>query len=322
MSPGSLDLPESAQSRMAEIKASGTWGSALSTAEFTAIRSVGFVPVGQAFGAVVFSIRNAGSYGCPTYRERTERSEARSTASSWYRQPVVRTIVSGSKGKNAFRPLVQALYEARRTAIDRMAAEAVALGGQGVVGVKFEVAPFPAGGLEVKALGTAIRAPGGPPVPQPFTCELSGQDFTKLLLTGWAPVAIVLGISIGVRHYDDQTAFECTAGTAWNTTEVSGHTELANQTRRDASDQLRRDVGKHHASGVVTREMELRVEEYECHGLEGAKDHMAEATIVGTAITKFGPDQARSARIASQMVLSLGDRETPTDFAASTWERP
>jgi uncharacterized protein YbjQ (UPF0145 family) len=315
MSQGSPDLPDTARARMAGIKKSGTWGSALSTAEFTAIRSVGFVPVGQVFGAVVVSIKNAGSYGCPTYRVKTERSAS-------YRQPVVRTVVSGSKGANAFRPLVRALYDARRTAIDRMAAEAAALGGHGVVGVRLTVAPFPASGLEFSALGTAILAPGAPPARQPFTCELSGQEFTKLMLAGWAPVAIALGISIGVRHYDDRTAFESTAGAAWNTSEVSGHTELASQTRRDATGQLRRDVIKHYASGVVTREMELRVEEYECKGLEGAKDHMAEATIVGTALTRFGQDQARSERIASQMVLSLGDRDRPADFAASAGERP
>jgi uncharacterized protein YbjQ (UPF0145 family) len=307
---------------MTQIRQSGTWGSALSTAEFTAIRSVGFVPVGQAFGAIVFSIKNAGSYGCPSYRVKTERAPSRSAVGSWYGQPVVRTVVSGSKGTNAFRPLVRALYDARRTAIDRMAAEAVALGGHGVVGVRLTVAPFPGGGLEFSALGTAIRAPGGPPVPQPFTCELSGQDFTKLLLAGWAPVAIVLGISVGVRHYDDQTAFEATAGAAWNTAEVSGHTELANQTRRDATDQLRRDVIKHHGSGVVTREMELRVEEYECKGQDGARDYMAEATIVGTAITRFGQEQQRSAAIGSQMVLSLGDRDLRADFAAGPRDRP
>jgi uncharacterized protein YbjQ (UPF0145 family) len=318
MSQGSRDLPGTAQARLAQIRRSGTWGSALSTAEFTAIRSVGFVPVGQAFGAVVFSIKNTGSHSCPSYRERSERL----LATAGYREPVVRTVVSGAKGKNAFRPLVRALYEARATAIDRMAAEAAALGAHGVVGVRLTAAPFPSGGLEFSALGTAIRAPGGPAVQQPFTCELSGQDFTKLMLAGWAPVAIVVGISVGVRHFDDVTAFESTAGAAWNTTEVSGHTELANQTRRDATGQLRRDVSKHHGSGVVTREMELRVEEYECESLKGAKDHMAEATIVGTAITRFGQDQARSEHIASQMVLSLGDRDVSADAGASAWERP
>jgi uncharacterized protein YbjQ (UPF0145 family) len=318
MSQGSPDLPDTARARLAQIKASGTWGSALSTAEFTAIRSVGFMPVGQALGAVVFSIKNAGSYGCSTYRVRVEGGSA---SRSGYRQPVARTVVSGSQGANAFRPLVRALYAARRTAIDRMAAECAVLGGHGVVGVRLAVEPFPAGGLEFSAFGTAVRAPGGPPVPVPFTCELSGQEFTKLLLSGWAPVAIVLGISVGVRHDDDRTAAEST-GAAWWNTEVSGHTELLNQTRRDATIQLRRDVVKHHASGVVTRAMELRVEEYECKGLEGAKDHMAEATIAGTAITRFVQDQAGTARIGSQMVLSLGDAGLLAEFTASGRERP
>src|SRR5579863_5859003 len=85
MSLGPNDLPRTARARMAEIKRSGTWGSALSTAEFAAIRSVGFVPVGLAFGAAVFSIKNAGSYGCPTYRVKTEGLAS-------YRQPVVRTV--------------------------------------------------------------------------------------------------------------------------------------------------------------------------------------------------------------------------------------
>jgi uncharacterized protein YbjQ (UPF0145 family) len=319
MSHASPDLPDTARARLAEIKASGTWGSALSTAEFTAIRSVGFMPVGQAFGAVVFSIKNVGSYGCPTYRVKVERGSA-SSSRYQYRQPTARTVVSGAKAANAFRPLVQALYQARRTAIDRMAAECAALGGHGVVGARLTVEPFPAGGLEVTALGTAIRAQG-PPVESPFTCELSGQEFTKLLLSGWAPVAIALGISVGARHDDDRTAAESTGGAWWNT-EVSGHTELLNQTRRDATAQLRRDVIKHHGSGVVTRAMELRVEEYECKGMEGTKDHMAEATITGTAITRFVQDQAGSARIASQMVLSLGDRDLTTDFAAEGQERP
>ena len=41
---------------MAEIRRSGTWGSALSTNEFAAIRSTGFEPVGQVLGAAVYNI--------------------------------------------------------------------------------------------------------------------------------------------------------------------------------------------------------------------------------------------------------------------------
>ncbi len=90
---------------------------------------------------------------------------------------------------------------------------------------------------------------------------------------------------------------------------MGGHTELATQTRRDATEQLRLDVRKHHGSGVVTREMELWFEDFECGGRKGAKDQMAQATIVGTAITRFGREQDRSARLKSTMILSLGDRD-------------
>jgi len=58
-------LPPAARDRMAEIRGSGTWGSALSTDEFTAIRGVGFEPVGQVLGACVYNIGYAGGYTCP-----------------------------------------------------------------------------------------------------------------------------------------------------------------------------------------------------------------------------------------------------------------
>jgi hypothetical protein len=48
-------LPAVAEARMAEIRSSGTWGSALTADEFAAVRSVGFEPVGQVFGAAVYS---------------------------------------------------------------------------------------------------------------------------------------------------------------------------------------------------------------------------------------------------------------------------
>jgi hypothetical protein len=50
------ELPAAAAARMAGNQASGTWGSALTSGEFAAIRSVGFEPVGQVFGAAVFGV--------------------------------------------------------------------------------------------------------------------------------------------------------------------------------------------------------------------------------------------------------------------------
>ena len=87
----------------------------------------------------------------------------------------------------SFGPMVQIMYQARRQAIARMTAECEELGGHGVVGVLLTIGSFPAGGLEFKAIGTAVRAPGGVPLKRPFTSDLSGQDFAKLIMAGWVP---------------------------------------------------------------------------------------------------------------------------------------
>jgi hypothetical protein len=58
-------LPPAAEARLAEIRASGTWGSALTSDEFAAVRSVGFQPVGQVLGAAVYNVGYTGGYGCP-----------------------------------------------------------------------------------------------------------------------------------------------------------------------------------------------------------------------------------------------------------------
>src|SRR5215469_4404494 len=262
---------------MQEIRASGTWGSALTSDEFAAIRSVGFEPVGQVLGAAVYNIGYTGGYNCP------------GAWGSWggYGTPA-RTVtqVSSQGGYGSFAPLVRTMYEARHKALDRMTTEADELGGHGVVGVRLTIGGFPAGGLEFKAIGTAVRAPGGVQLREPFTSDLSGQDFAKLIMAGWVPAALVLGIAIGARH-DDWATVNQTRWGAGNT-EVSGYTDLVNATRHDARHQLELDVTRHGADGVVLQQMDIRVGEHECPVQEGRRDHVLEATIVGTAIAHFG----------------------------------
>src|ERR1700760_4437625 len=60
-----MDLPPAAEARMAEIRASGTWGSSLTSDEFAVIRSAGFEAVGQVLGAAVYNVGYTGGYGCP-----------------------------------------------------------------------------------------------------------------------------------------------------------------------------------------------------------------------------------------------------------------
>src|SRR5262252_501964 len=180
---------------MAEIRASGTWGSSLTSGEFAALRSAGFEPVGQVFGAAVYAAGAASGSGCPA-----------AGGSAGGGMPGASAAQVQRRGSPAlFGPLVQAMYQARRTAIGRMTAECARLGGHGVVGVRLSGGSFPLGGLKFTAIGTAVRAPGvADGRREPFTADLSGQDFAKLIMAGWVPAGLALGISIGSRH-DDRT---------------------------------------------------------------------------------------------------------------------
>jgi uncharacterized protein YbjQ (UPF0145 family) len=290
------DLPQAARDRLAEIKASGTWSSALSTSEFATIKSVGFEPVGQVLGAAVYYIGNPGGTSCPSFGTRGS-----TYGRTGYSRPSY-TMISGSGSSSAYGPFVNALYEARRRAIRRMSAECDALGGHGIVGVSLTFGPFPEGGIEFRAIGTAVRAPGAVSLKTPFTSDLSGQEFSSLIMAGLVPVSLVLGISVGVRHDDWLTSGQ--SRWAVGNVEVSGYTELVNRTRRDARNELMLDVSRVNASGVVVKDTTLSIGEQECRGQEGSRDHWAEVTMIGTAITRFAGDRVRN-RNRTIAVLSL-----------------
>ncbi len=273
------ELPAVAAARLARIRSSGAWGSALTTAEFAAIRSVGFEPVGHVFGAAVYTVGYTG-YSCAgTWRPPEQDQPA--------------TQVSGPGGPGSFSPLVQAIGQARHTAVDRMTAECRDLGGHGVVGVRLTRGSFPlVGGAEFVAIGTAVRAPGAAPR-VPFTSDLSGQDFAKLITAGWVPAGLVLGLSIGSRHDDQPTARQTRV---WSgNAEVAGWTELVSESRHDARRQLEGDVRRLGAEGVVIARMDLRVRERDCPVQVGRRDHIVEATVIGTAIASFSGAQPRQA---------------------------
>ena len=194
--------------------------------------------------------------------------------------------MSGRGDPGSFGPLVQAMYQARHTALDRMTAECAALGGHGVVGVRLSREPFPLGGLEFTAIGTAVCAPGAAPGPRPpFTSDVSGQEFAKLIMMGWVPAGLALGISIGSRHDDRAVARQA----RWKSgnVEVAGWTELVNESRRDARRRLEDDVRRLGAEGVVIAVTQMRVRERDCPVTVGRRDHIVEATFIGTAIAGF-----------------------------------
>jgi uncharacterized protein YbjQ (UPF0145 family) len=286
-------LPPAAEARMAEIRRSGTWGSALTSDEFAAVRSVGFQPVGQVLGAAVYNIGYTGGYGCPGAWGGYNNAWA----------PSARTQVSSRGGYGSYGPLVKTMYDARRAAISRMVAECVELGGHGVVGVRLTIGQFPSGGLEFKAIGTAIRAPLMPQLRHPFTSDLSGQDFAKLVHSGWMPAGLALGITIAARHDDWQTVGQ----TRWSAgnAEVTGWTDLVNEARHDARQQLAADVKRIGAEGVVIANMDLWVRERECPAQEGRRDHIIEAVNIGTAIVRFKSSHLERNQQSPLAIMSL-----------------
>ncbi|MFI5757659.1 heavy metal-binding domain-containing protein [Streptomyces sp. NPDC051569] len=292
-------LPPAAEQRIAEARRSGTWSSALSTGEFTAIRSVGFEPVGQAMGSAVYHVGRSGQYwgyyDCLYLGAGFPLSGAPG--------PVALSGEGAPAGA-----LVQVFDDARRTALHRLAAECTALGGDGVVAAELTMAPFPSqpNCLEFKVIGTAVRARGDVRSPHPFTCHLDGQGFAKLVSGGWVPVELLVGMSIGVRHDDFGTRSQALS---WNNTEVGAWSELVGDVRADARRQLELQGLRRGGDGVILADGNLRVWREACmrasrFGAEG-EDHVAESTMVGTTIARF---EAGARRPPTLAVMPLGRR--------------
>ncbi|MEU6233601.1 heavy metal-binding domain-containing protein [Kitasatospora sp. NPDC047058] len=260
----------------------GTWDSGLSSGEFAAVKGAGFDPVGQVLGTAVFTIGYSGAWGCPGAWSAAERRKK--PASPW---------------DPSYDLLVKTLYTARRLALTRAVAECRAAGGDGIVGVRLQVGEFPAGGVEFTALGTAVRARSRIRPGRPFTSHLSGQDFAKLIHTGWVPTGLALGIAVESRH-DDWRSPRRIRWAAPNQ-EVDGYTQLINHARHNARNRLAVDAAEHGGDGVVVDEMELTVREGECPASVGMRDVIAEAVFVGTSITRF----ARSGRPAGPRPLTI-----------------
>jgi uncharacterized protein YbjQ (UPF0145 family) len=276
-----------------------TWGSVLSVDEFAAIRSVGFEAVGQVFGAAVYPLFATAAVSCPGTAAHSLEPGTSARVAGW--------AWPGAR-------VAQALYDGYGTVIDRMAGECSALGGHGVVGASLKVTETPGDSLtaatvEFQVMGTAVRASGCPPLDRPFACELSGPDFAKLLMDGWVPAGIVLGISVAGLH----DTLVTTSPGPWGTgnAEVPTYTSLVAYARHDARTRLAETVLGLGAEGVVVSAMTLKVRSEACNAHRAGADHWAEAVITGTAVARFA-DHGKASRPPQRLaVLPLNDvRET------------
>jgi len=167
---GSLaGIPESGRQRIERMKQDvgrGFFTSDLSVNEFLLVKEAGFEPLGLVLGSSIYHI----GIQLASYNQNQELGV-----------------------------LTQAMYHARELAMTRMEEEADQLGADGVVGVRLDIGRYEWGAdlAEFIAIGTAVkhregelhRAPNG----RPFTSDLSGQDFSTLLRSGYRPVGLVMG---------------------------------------------------------------------------------------------------------------------------------
>jgi uncharacterized protein YbjQ (UPF0145 family) len=188
------------------------------------------------------------------------------------------------------------IMEARNLALSRLVSEAAALGAHGVVGVDLKVRPMQdmPGVVELKAIGTAIGAHSEAPLETPFTSNLSGQGFEKLMRVGYVPVSMVMGVSV------IEADLGCGAGWtmgSWANQEVGQLTDAAQAARDLAVERLEREASAV-GDGVVGVTDELAT--YSA----GERTMLVESLLIGTAVRRFDPGQKEASPL---VIMRLSD---------------
>jgi uncharacterized protein YbjQ (UPF0145 family) len=264
-------LPPIAAARIARANQSGVSTSLLSVAAATSLQSVGLDSVGEVMGCIVEHIGWQGNMGC---------GAVLGWGTSFALGP--QTSVGSRQGQwSAFRPYADAIRRGYATALHRLYLEAVALGADGVVGIKLTMSNLD-GAREFMALGTAVRARSSVRPAVPFTTDLPGSDVAKLMQAGWVPASLLVSFDVAVRHDDWQTRGQ--AG-SWSNVEVAGYTELTQHIRHLVRADVHHQVARLGADGFVASAIGMRV--FEVEPGENHRDHVAEALMTGTALAQF-----------------------------------
>lgn len=276
-------LPPVAADRMARFARSGLRTSLLTVPGAAGVQSVGLDPVGEVMGCIVEHIGWSGFGGCGYAGGIAQLGGFNLGGFSGYGLGGPTVTSSGSRGFVGFGPYVDALYHGYGTALGRMTEEAAAMDADGVVGVRLSVSHLGNNNREFVALGTAVRARSQHRPSRVFTTDLAGQDVAKLLQAGWAPSAVIYGLSVAVRHDDWVTQRQASWGAG--NTEVAGYTELVWHVRADARHGFEQRVRAAGAEGAIVSSMGLKINHIEPS--EGHRDHVAEASVFGTALVSF-----------------------------------
>ncbi len=295
------DLPEAARERLAANAA--TWTSDLSVSELAVLRRAGFEPLGMVVGMTVYQIALQGyGWGYSTgglstavggvgYGRGMGGFAAPGVAMGgpppgyhgyWHSYPCPHIGIVHQPGFNYEDQLYErAISDAFALAVGRLLEEAAALGAHGVVGVRhtqrrIAVSASAVPTLEVKLVGTAVHRPGAKPLAHPFSSHLSGQDFVKLLVAGFVPAGLVIGVG-AVRSFGGCVA---TTGGNYAGGEFRQHSDAVGQSRHLAIAHLERS-----ASDLGDQVVGVAVRATVGHG--GEDSLLGEMLAVGTAVRRY-----------------------------------
>src|ERR1700752_2274220 len=247
---GSLaGIPDSGRERIERMKqevARGFFTSDLSVNEFVLVKQAGFEPLGLVLGSSIYHI----GFQQAMWNQSQELGV-----------------------------LTQAMYHARELAMTRMEEEADQLGADGIVGVRLDIGRYEWGAdlAEFIAVGTAVkhrdgelhRAPNG----RPFTSDLSGQDFSTLLRSGYRPVGLVMGNC--VYHVGRQGMLASMRQIGRNV-EMPNFTQALYEARELAMERMQSEADELQAGGIVG----ARITE----GSHGWGSHVIEFFAIGTGV--------------------------------------
>ena len=267
-------VPDDAMRRLAQMRpgqATSLFTSDLSVNEFLLVREAGFRPLGLVLGSSIYHVG----------------------------------IQLGRWSQNReLEQLSQAMYHARELAMTRMEAEADALGADGIVGVRLDIEfkEFGSDLAEFIAIGTAVLADAPPPTGggwrnnhnQPFTSDLSGQDFWTLIQAGYAPLGMTMGTC--VYHIAHQRFWQAMGNIGQNV-EIPQYTEALYDARELAMSRMQAEAEQLGAEGIVGVQMLSNT-----HRWGG---HTTEFFAIGTAVRPLRPDHVIA---KPQLVLPLTDR--------------
>ena len=267
------DIPQHALERLKGLRSQGHPGgiftSDFTVNEFLLVRKAGFEPVGLCVGSCIYHLG---------------------------------IQLAGWGSNMELETLSTAMYEARALAMERMRLEAKNMGADGIVGVRLTVKrlEWNTKVLEFVAIGTGVVHAGRQqafkgPKGQPFTSDLSGQDFWTLLQAGYRPLEMVMGSC--VYHVARQGPFSAMGNIGQNV-ELTNFSLALYEAREIAMERMQLEATQAGAEGVVGADLH--------EGSHNWAPHVIEFFAIGTAVTPIeGHEQDDIPD--PQLVLSVGD---------------